>query len=81
MSEFEDIRPYHDDEVADALAKLVVDPELTGFLAGWLAPRLSRFFPGIVSAAITLYLKRAIREVDDIAGFQEFVADLSLIHI
>jgi hypothetical protein len=28
MSEFEDIRPYHDDEVADALAKLVVDPEL-----------------------------------------------------
>ena len=44
MSEFEDIRPYHDDEVADALAKLVVDPELTAFLAGWLAPRLSRFF-------------------------------------
>ena len=75
MSEFEDIRPYHDEEVADALAKLVADPELTEFLAGWLAPRLSRFFPGIVSAAISLYLKRAIREVDDIAGFQEIVAD------
>ena len=75
MSEFEDIRPYHDEEVADALAKLVVDPELTGFLAGWLAPRLNRFFPGMVSAAITLYLKRAIRGVDDIAGFQKIVAD------
>ena len=75
MSKFEDIRPYHDTEVAAALAKLVVDPELTGFLAGWLAPRLNRFFPGMVSAAISLYLNRAIRGVDDIAGFQEIVAD------
>ncbi len=75
MSEFEDIRPYHDTEVAAALAKLVVDPELIGFLAGWLAPRLNRFFPGMVSAAISLYLNRAIRGVDDIAGFQEIVAD------
>lgn len=75
MSEFEDIRPYHDNEVADALTKLVVDRELTGFLGGWLAPRLNRLFPGIVSAAISMYLKRAIRGVDDIAGFQEIVAD------
>jgi len=74
MSEFEDIRPYHDDEVADALAKLVVDPELTEFLAGWLAPRLNRFSPSIVSAAISMYLKLAIRGVDDIAGFQKIVA-------
>jgi hypothetical protein len=29
MSEFEDIRPYHDEEVTDALVKLVVDPEFT----------------------------------------------------
>ncbi len=75
MSEFEDIRPYHDNEVADALTKLVVDQELTGFLGGWLAPRLNQLFPGIVSAAISMYLKRAIRGVDDIAGFQEIVAD------
>lgn len=75
MSEFEDIRPYHDNEVADALTKLVVDQELTGFLGGWLAPRLNRLFPGIVSAVISMYLKRAIRGVDDIAGFQEIVAD------
>ena len=75
MSKFEDIRPYHDEEVAGALAKLVADPELTGFLAGWLAPRLSRLFPGLVSAAISLYLKRAIRKVNDIAAFQEIAAD------
>lgn len=75
MNKFEDIRPYHDEEVADALAKLVVDPALTEFLAGWLVPRLSRFFPKIVSAAISLYLKRAIRGIDDIPGFQKIVAD------
>jgi 1-acyl-sn-glycerol-3-phosphate acyltransferase len=75
MSEFEDIRPYHDEEVTDALVKLVVDPEFIGFLAGWLAPRLSWFFPNIVSAAISLYLRRATRKIDDIAGFQKIVAD------
>ncbi len=74
MSEFEDIRPYHDDEVSDALSRLVVDPELIGFLAGWLAPRLNRMLPGLVSRGISWYLRRAVRGVEDIAGFQDIVS-------
>ena len=74
MSDFEDIRPYHDDEVSDALAELVVDPELAEFLSGWFAPRLNRFFPGLVRRGITGYLRRAVRGIDDIAGFQDIVA-------
>jgi len=74
MSDFEDIRPYHDHEVSDALAELAVDPELIDFLSGWLAPRTNKLFPGLVRAGISWYLKRAVKGVNDIAGFQNIVA-------
>jgi 1-acyl-sn-glycerol-3-phosphate acyltransferase len=75
MGDFEDIRPYHDHEVADALAALVRDPELTDFLGGWLAPRTHRFFPGLVSGLISRFLRSKVKGVEDIRGFQEIVAD------
>ncbi len=74
MSDFEDIRPYHDAEVAGALVKLVHNKELTSFLAGWLAPRTYRFLPGLVSGLISAWLQRKIRGVRDIAGFQNMIA-------
>ncbi len=74
MSDFEDIRPYHDEEVAAVLAELVADPALLSFVSGWLAPRLHRLFPGMVEAVLRWYLRRAIRHVNDINGFQEIVA-------
>lgn len=74
MSDFEDIRPYHDHEVRDALAKLAADPELIDFLSGWLVPRTNRFFPGLVRAGIAWYLRRSVKGVNDIAGFQNIVA-------
>jgi 1-acyl-sn-glycerol-3-phosphate acyltransferase len=75
MSEFDDIRPFHDEEVGQALKKLVNDPELTGFLAGWLAPRVNAIAPKLLSKAISWYLNRAIVGVNNIAAFQEIVAD------
>lgn len=75
--EFDDIRPYNDDEVANALNALVNDTELTGFLAGWLVPRLFKIMPGLLSKLLSLYLKRAVRGVDDIAGFQDIVASFA----
>jgi hypothetical protein len=38
MNEFDDIRPFQDSEVPDALARLISDPELLNLL-------LSRQFP------------------------------------
>ena len=75
MGDFEDIRPYHDDEVSAVLTQLVVDPELTGFLGQWLSPRLNSWFPGAVSSAISWYLRRKTQGVKDIAGFQDIVAN------
>ena len=75
MGKFEDIRPYHDHEVAAALASLVRDPDLTHFLGGWLAPRTHRLFPGLVAGLISRFLQSKIKGVEDIRGFQEIVAD------
>jgi 1-acyl-sn-glycerol-3-phosphate acyltransferase len=74
MSDFEDIRPFHDSEVKAALDRLVHDSELTGFVAGWLYPRLYKIFPGLLSRLVSLFLKREVRGVEDIAGFQDMIA-------
>lgn len=74
MSDFEDIRPYHDEEVEDALAALVRDPELTDFLAGWLMPAVHRFLPRLTVAVVSLYLRYTMRGVKNIRGFQNMVA-------
>lgn len=74
MNDFDDIRPYYDEEVTGVLEQLVRDPDLTSFLASWLAPRINKIMPGILSSLLSLYLQRAIRGVHDIAGFQQIVA-------
>lgn len=74
MDEFEDIRPYHDHEVSAALDALVNDQEFTAFLAGWLAPQLNRWLPGLLRKAVSFYLKRELGGVSDIAGFQQVVS-------
>ena len=74
MSDFDDIRPYHDYEVRDALDALVEDEELTSFVAGWLAPSLYRFMPSVVRRVVTFVLRRRLRNVQDIRGFQEVVS-------
>lgn len=74
MSEFDDIRPYYDDEVPAALAELVRDKDLTEFVASWLAPRFSRVLPGVLPALISLYLRYQFRGVTDIRQFQEVIA-------
>ena len=74
MDKFEDIRPYHDAEVGSILERLVQDPELIGLLSDWLAPRTSRLMPGLVSSMVSMFLRRKISGVADIAGFQEVIA-------
>ena len=74
MTDFEDIRPFHDDEVAYELRKLVNDDGFVDFLASWLTPRLSRYAPSIVRYLLKLYLGRLIRPIKDIDAFQSLIA-------
>ncbi len=74
VTDFEDIRPFHDDEVAYELRKLVNDDGFVDFLASWLTPRLSRYAPSIVRYLLKLYLGRLIRPIKDIDAFQSLIA-------
>jgi hypothetical protein len=74
MNEFDDIRPYHDSEVPEAIARLTKDPELLNLL-------LSRQFPVLSSVFSTLFfviarpflrhsLQRHTRDVVTVDDFQ-----------
>ena len=45
MKVFDEIRPYHDDEVPGAIQRLLADPEFIDFLARFKAPGLARLLP------------------------------------
>ena len=74
VTDFEDIRPFHDDEVAYELRKLVNDDGFVDFLASWLTPPLSRYAPSLVRSLLKLYLSRLIRPIKDIDAFQSLIA-------
>tara|TARA_Y100001970_G_C14149799_1_gene812005 strand:+ start:139 stop:1287 length:1149 start_codon:yes stop_codon:yes gene_type:complete len=77
LTDFEDIRPFNDSEVASALSNLIDDREFVRFVGSWLAPRFFGIFPKILSFLIRIYLKRLARSVNDIAGFQKLIANFA----
>lgn len=64
---FDDIRPFHDDEVRPVLKETLQDPDLSRTIAAWLAPSLNRKVPWlirpVVRFALTLYFGR-VKTVD-----------------
>jgi 1-acyl-sn-glycerol-3-phosphate acyltransferase len=75
---FAEIRPYHDDEVPAALARLVVDEELLTAVAHFRFPLLSRWFGWLLKPLIRSALRRrcakvsTVRDVQmEVAGFME----------
>ena len=70
MDDFAEIRPYHDDEVAPVLAKLLIDPELLNVVANLRIPKLNRYLPWLVRPLIAWYLRREFKGVNNVADFQ-----------
>ncbi|SDU12970.1 1-acyl-sn-glycerol-3-phosphate acyltransferase [Halopseudomonas salegens] len=73
MREFEAIRPYRDDEVADVMARLVRDPELLQLLAAQRLPRLARLSPGLAKKLVSLGLRREARQIHSVDELQHRV--------
>ena len=73
MDTFAEIRPYHDDEVAPVLAKLLVDPEMLGIIASLRLPRLSKALPWLVRPLVRWYLGREMKGIANVADFQWIV--------
>jgi|TARA_R110000772_G_scaffold60576_2_gene136800 hypothetical protein len=70
MDTFAEIRPYHDDEVAPVLAKLLVDPEMLNIIASLRMPRLSKALPWLVRPLLRWYLGREMKGIANVADFQ-----------
>ncbi|WP_334079069.1 1-acyl-sn-glycerol-3-phosphate acyltransferase [Microbulbifer sp. M83] len=72
-SQFEDIRPYRDDEVRDALKRLISDPEMSHAAAHFLMPKLAKL-EGPIAWLVRQFLRFEFRNARDVRGVQEVVA-------
>ena len=74
MTEFEEIRPYSDDEVPAVLRRLGHDPSLLRDLSRFAAPSLSRWAPPLARAAVGRKLRRAFERIETVDSFQSALA-------
>ena len=73
MELFDDIRPYHDDEVRPTLNRLLADKDLLNVVAQHSYPTPARRLPGLTTWLTGLLLQRKTRDIDTIRKFQGFV--------
>ena len=71
---FAEIRPYHDDEVPAALARLIADDELLAAIAHFRYPLLSRWFGWLLKPLIRLAMQRRWANVKTVRDVQMEVA-------
>ncbi len=69
-----EIRPYHDEEVPEVLERLGRDPELLDALTRFRLPRLARWMPRLSRAIASAAVRREVRGVTTIRGFQDRIA-------
>lgn len=70
MYDFEDIRPYRDDEVTGVVRGLMDDLELSRALAKFRYPGMYKMFPGPMARLVQVRLKQELRHVHTIRDVQ-----------
>ncbi|HEY7883371.1 MAG TPA: 1-acyl-sn-glycerol-3-phosphate acyltransferase, partial [Cellvibrionaceae bacterium] len=73
MSEFDDIRPYNDDEVAPIIERLLKDPELILAVTKLRFPRASGPFGWLLRPLVRQVLARQVKTVNSVDDFQMVV--------
>ena len=73
MTNFDDIRPYHDEEVRPVLERLLATPEFKATMARLSFPRLSQYLPGLLAALAGWYLRRQIKDIHCVTDVQHVV--------
>lgn len=72
-TEFDDIRPYHDDEVRPTLDRLLADPELVDAVTRLKFPRLNPWVGGLLRPLVKRALVKQLAGVNSVNGFQDVV--------
>ncbi len=73
MTQFDDIRPYNDDEVRPTLDRILNDPELSHAVAAFKFPKLTRLAPWLICPLVKRYLAKQVQHVTDIHSFQAVI--------
>jgi hypothetical protein len=73
MTQFDDIRPYHDAEVRPTIDRILADPELADAVARLKFPKLTQWFGWIIKPLVKRKLAEQLAGVNDVRGFQEVV--------
>ena len=63
MTDFDDIRPYNDEEVLAALARIVNDDECLNLIAGIKFPTLFKIFPLLLRPLLRWNLSRRVKGI------------------
>ncbi len=74
MTNFDEIRPYRDDEVQEVIRQLLSDREFLDFLAKYHSPRLNQYFGPLVRGMVRLVLRRSLGSVASIRDFQDVIS-------
>lgn len=74
MNEFDDIRPYRDNEVRPTIDRMLADPELTDAVARLRFPTLNGWMGWIIKPVVRMKLAQQLASINDVKGFQSVVA-------
>jgi len=70
MTDFDDIRPYNDQEVRPALDRILADPELADAVARLKFPRLAGPFGFVLRPLVRWVMRRQLQNVNSVDQFQ-----------
>lgn len=73
MNEFDDIRPYNDDEVRPTLDRILADPELSNAITKLKFPAMSSWLGWLLRPLVKYKLSSELSGVNDVRGFQQIV--------
>ena len=73
MTEFDDIRPYNDEEVRPTLDRILADPELAKAITRLKFPRTHQAFAWALQPLVRRVLKKQLAHVNSVMDFQQVV--------
>jgi len=73
MTQFDDIRPFNDSEVAESLQRLINNSEFCHAIASLKLPRLSKWAPWLVRPMVRWVLNRELRDLKTVFDVQSLV--------
>ena len=74
MDQYQDIRPYNDEEVRPVIEGLLANPDFIRSIAGFSFPRLFRLFPVLVCWLARRRLSEQLKDVHTVKSMQGIIA-------